>query len=405
MRILISSLGAGQKLNENINGPGQYRKTTYQIDDKLYEEEFIARALVSHFKIQKLFLIGTKKSIWDSVYLYFGGDDNNALEIYDKIEKNNLKQEDLYIIEKQIDKHLGTKGSKCIIISYGVNEEELWSNFYKFLSIGDFISNRDEIYLDITHSFRSLALMSFVMIEFLKLIREKQIEIKGIYYGMYEYRRENNNIAPVVDLKIFYELMQWIIAISDLKKYGNGNLISQLLNSTVDIKESNLEKISHIFSKFTSSVHIGDMNNIRHTIKYIKSKLNEIEKIQHPIASLMIPELKKFILRLDKDSISEFQFELAKWFREHEFYALSYIALVESVISRRCEKKNKDINDGSAREEQKKDLRLTLDNFQQMNRIRNDIAHLNYYHNSKESEFKIKKLNEFINWVQKEFFS
>ncbi len=90
--------------------------------------------------------------------------------------------------------------------------------FFKFLSIGDFIESNDDVYLDITHSFRSLALMSFVMIEFLRLIREKEININGIYYGMFEYRNENNGIAPIVNLKIFYDLMQWIIAINELKK-------------------------------------------------------------------------------------------------------------------------------------------------------------------------------------------
>ncbi|GAB6163704.1 hypothetical protein JCM12298_28640 [Desulfothermus naphthae] len=67
MKILISSLGAGRKKDVKSHMPGEYEKAKYQIDDKVYEEQFIARALVKHFKIQKVFLIGTKKSLWDSV--------------------------------------------------------------------------------------------------------------------------------------------------------------------------------------------------------------------------------------------------------------------------------------------------------------------------------------------------
>lgn len=405
MKVLISSLGAGRKKNELSHMPGEYATTKYQIDDKLYEEQFIARALVKHLNIEKVFLVGTNRSLWDSVYVSFGGDNEDiAVKIYDLIDQGKLQEQDLKVVEEQIDRHLGTNGSRCMVISYGINDTQLWDNFFKFLSIGDFINSADEIYLDITHSFRSLALMSFVMIEFLKLIREKDVKIKGIYYGMFEYRSENNGIAPVVDLKMFYDLIQWMIAINELKKYGNGNNIAKLLFDT-DINKNEIKETANIFKRFSSSINIGDMNNIRQAIRYIKSKISKIENIQHPIARLMIPELKNFISRLDKNTISEFQFELAKWFRDHEFYALSYMALVESIVTKQCELEEKELTDSDARNELRKGLREQFKNFKEMNRIRNDIAHLNYYKRTFNSDVKIGKLNEYINWAKKEFFN
>jgi len=405
MKILISSLGAGKKKDVKSHMPGEYENAKYQIENKIYEEQFIARALVKHFEIEKVFLIGTKRSLWDSVYMSFGGEDaETALKIYDLIYKNELEEKDLKVVEEQIDKHLGTTGSRCLIISYGVNEEELWDNFFKFLSVADFIENGDEIYLDITHSFRSLSLMSFVMIDFLKLIKEKDVDIKGIYYGMFEYKSENNGISPVVDLRMFYDLMQWIIAINELKKYGNGNNIYKLLIKTTK-RYKNIENIANIFKNFSSSINIGDMNNIRQSIRYIKSKLSEVDNIPHPIAKLMIPELKRFISQLDKNTVSEFQFELAKWFRDHEFYALSYMALVESIVSKKCEEENKNITNEEDRNEIRKELRKNLSTFRHINKIRNNIAHLNYYSPRDNSDKKIAKLNEYINWVTREFFS
>ncbi len=131
MKILISSLGAGIRKNSNSHMPGEYATTKYQIDDKVYEEQFIARALVKHLDIEKVFLIGTNRSLWDSVYMSFGGDDPDvAVKIYDLIYKGNLEEKDLKVVEEQIDKHLGINGSKCMIISYGINEKQLWDNFF-----------------------------------------------------------------------------------------------------------------------------------------------------------------------------------------------------------------------------------------------------------------------------------
>jgi len=59
-RVLISALGAG------VQGSGGYKTTTYNIDGKDYTDvAFIARALCEHYRINRLFMVGTERSIWD----------------------------------------------------------------------------------------------------------------------------------------------------------------------------------------------------------------------------------------------------------------------------------------------------------------------------------------------------
>ena len=56
-KILISSIGTGNREN--------YNTANYEIDSKIYEnEKFIASVLCKHIGIDKLFLVGTKDSIW-----------------------------------------------------------------------------------------------------------------------------------------------------------------------------------------------------------------------------------------------------------------------------------------------------------------------------------------------------
>ncbi len=70
-KILIASLGTGDKKN------GGYRLAKYEIDGKYYSEKIIAKALYNHIKFDKIFMIGTSKSMWDAVYEAFDGKDEN----------------------------------------------------------------------------------------------------------------------------------------------------------------------------------------------------------------------------------------------------------------------------------------------------------------------------------------
>ncbi len=224
-KILISSLGTGDKKRG-------YSKAKYQIDDKIYEnEEFIASALCEHLHVDKIFIVGTKQSIWDSLYRRFRGDEENELKMYEAKEKGDI-EEFLPIIKKQIDKYLGSKGSKCFVINYGINEKQLWENFEIYLNIAKNFAQKDEIYLDITHSFRSLSLLSFVMSEFISNINERELDIKGVFYGMLEYARENEGITPIVDLSMFFELLSWSKAIRQLKVYGNPHGLMGLIDKS-----------------------------------------------------------------------------------------------------------------------------------------------------------------------------
>lgn len=334
-KVLISSLGTGEKKE------GVYQKAIYKINNKTYETSFIADALVEHLDIEKLFLIGTKKSIWDEAYEKFNGtDENQQLKLMEK------KDSDIGVTIDDLKSLQSLELSiKPYIIDYGINEIELWSNFKEFLKIANELEDGDELYLDITHSFRSLSLMSFVMTQFASSISEKNFKIAGVYYGMFEFRFENKGVTQIVDIKIFLEIQEWIKAIDAIKNYSDFNPLVNLLGQS-DLEES----IYNTFINLNNTIHLASMSAMKQFIDTAHKKLNQIENSSNPIMVLLGPEIQNIVNDLSFEKMSDFQYALAKWLHKNQNHALAYIALYEAIITKSCESHGYDIKDHTLRE-------------------------------------------------------
>ncbi|MDL0089649.1 TIGR02221 family CRISPR-associated protein [Campylobacter gastrosuis] len=378
-KILISSIGVG-------GGITDYAKANYKIDDKIYKDEkFIAKALCEHIGIDKLFLVGTKKSIWEAVYQDFGGNYELGLKILEAKENDKL-DEFLPIIEQIIDTKLGTKGSKCFVIKYGLDDDELWQNFDKFLQIANNFAKNDEIYMDITHSFRSLSLMSFVMSEFVSNSLDDELDIKGVYYGMLEYSKENNGITPIVNLSMFFELLKWSKAIRELKKYGNAKEILMLLQKSNDeVGKDVLNK----FKSFSDSLSMSDITYIQLSINQLKTRMAFFKNNHNNIYRLISKDLEKFIDIFNVSSPSLLQYKMAIWYYESKNYSMAYIFLTEAFLTAVAENNNTDLQ---TEEKQKKVKKI-------INKRANNNTHKKNTHkkdNEYDIYFKIKNIRHSI---------
>jgi len=393
-KILISSLGTGSKRE------GAYLKAKYNIDNKVYETSFIADALNRHLDFNKIFLIGTKRSIWDEAYMAFGGEDEEYIEeLYEKKELGKVDEKLLEKFTKTLPYGLEVK-----IVKYGLNEDELWENFTEFLTIVEQIEKNDELYLDITHSFRSLSLMSFVMTQFAQTISDKNFKIKGVFYGMFEYQGENNGITPIVDIKILFEIQEWIKAIDAIKNYSDFNLLVNLLD------ENSIEKdVQNTFISLNNNISLANIASIRQFIKTASKKIKTINSSENKIVKLLAPEILKLVEELDQDKDSDFQYNLAQWFYKNKNYALAYIALYEAIITKSCELLSYDIEDHKKREEAKRSIgddkygKFFYTKYNDsISVIRNSIVHQSSDRKSKVAN-DIKKLKEFIDTFENYF--
>jgi CRISPR-associated Csx2 family protein len=194
-KILISSLGTGSLDKNNISSR-EYRKAVYRFEGtgKEYETSFVATALSEHLQVDKIYLVGTSKSMWEEVYNYFSNVSTQSFnesywaEIGEKVAsfksgRTKINENDLENVNKAIDGYLkylkstASGGSHCYVIDYGLNEAELWSNFDVFMRIGNNLNANDEIFLDITHSFRSIPLFNYLMLDLIGIIDHDRTEI------------------------------------------------------------------------------------------------------------------------------------------------------------------------------------------------------------------------------------
>lgn len=342
-KILISSLGTGS-LDKNNASSREYRKAIYRFEGSIkeYETSFVATALSEHLQVDKIYLVGTSKSMWEEVYRYFSTVSNQVFDedywayLGDKVEvfrsgNPKIDENDLKNVNKAIDGYLrylrssASGGSHCYIIDYGLNETELWSNFDVFMCIGKNLNENDEIFLDITHSFRSIPLFNYLLLDLIGILKfRNDFKLSGLFYGMLDVIREVG-YAPIVDLSPLYNITLWARGAYNFINYGNGYLLADLIND--DAVSKSIRNISDI-------VNINHIDEFKREIDRLNDLLDD-NKYPEIVIKYMQPFLKSFTDRFKGISSSgKLQFALAEWYFDNKRFAQGYICLVESVITK-----------------------------------------------------------------------
>ena len=322
-RVLIAGIGGGKNKET-----GTYRVANYKIEDKVYEKRsFITSALEEHYKIDKTIFIGTTGSMWDNLYEFYYNryskeyDENYHLELMGVID-NATMDTDIYSLNLAKFNETFKDKILAIVTKYGMNELEIFENFNLIIQLQNELKDGDEVYLDITHSFRSNAFWMFLVMNYLTDVEDKKITVKAITYGMLEAQKEG--VAPVVDLNAFYKILQWIKGANNFKNYGNSYLIEQNIEN---------EKLSKKLRNFSDALNMNYIASLRQSINSLKKLEEDIKSLEGP-AKLIIPKIiKNFMDRFateEKDYL--FQAELAKWHFEQKRYAMAYININESII-------------------------------------------------------------------------
>ncbi|WP_030008166.1 TIGR02221 family CRISPR-associated protein [Picosynechococcus sp. NKBG042902] len=357
-KILISPVGVGGRFKNPESLDREYQEAQYRIDGKEYTSRFTASALCQHFQLDGIIFIGTVRSMWEEVYRYFSEEVNLrqsgnqiqfdedywyslATQIDGLDHRSDLSELDL----ARVNEVLGDR-SKCILVKYGLDNEELWNNFNLIFEIINFLDDGDEIYIDITHSFRSLPLFLFLIINFIKdLPREKNIHIAGIYYGMVDVVREMQNIhgekfAPIVNLQPFFDLTEWIKGSYIFNTYGDGKLIANLLKEQSPEISANIQDLSE-------AINMGMAPAIRKQATALQKNLNaennevDTTKLEQSPFKYIKADLESTCERFVKRELEcQFQLRLADWYFQNGRYSSAYLYLAESLVTYACEKEN-----------------------------------------------------------------
>jgi len=115
---------------------------------------------------------------------------------------------------------------QAVDIPEGKSEEEIWAIFNTLFEV---LRTRDEVLFDITHGFRSLPMLGFATLNYAQYLKE--ITVRGIYYGAYE-AKDDQNRAPIFDLTEFYTLLRWASAADTFTHYGMSGKLNALVQET-----------------------------------------------------------------------------------------------------------------------------------------------------------------------------
>ncbi len=160
-------------------------------------------------------------------------------------------------------------------IPEGFNEEQIWRIFdtvYRSLEDGD------EIYFDMTHSFRAIPFFSMVLFNFAKVM--KKTSVQAIYYGAFEALgpanivREmpvENRIAEVINLQSVVQLQEYNSAAHDLLNYGRLKGLGKAIGSEEELSQ-HLRAIYNQVNTLDKYIQSNRMHDIAKGKNYIPSK-------------------------------------------------------------------------------------------------------------------------------------
>jgi len=233
----------------------------------------------------------------------------------------------------------GFKGQfdkESIAINEGFTESEVWGTFQ---TVFNKLEEEDEVYLDITHSFRYIPMLAIVLLDYAKFL--KKIKVKSISYGAFEalgpaFAVRNIKIdkrnAPIIEIKSFSELQDWTIAASDFIKYGKGKEINNLLQSPID-------ELGIVMDNFATSR--GGELSMGNSFEELKEKLNDQAKeyLKIPPFQPIVNKIEAKISKFKKVGFDDLQGVIANtlqsvwWCLEHGLIQQGFTLLQEGLVT------------------------------------------------------------------------
>ncbi len=343
-----------RKVFISVLGAGLYKSCKYANNDFCSSEtNFIQYATLNFLKANKwsekckayiLLTDKARKDNWDVV---------NDMR-YDYATKCEVNYKGLH---KIISEEAFPFPTEDISIPDGKDEKEMWEIFE---TVYNLLEEEDELYLDLTHSFRYLPMLILVLGNYAKFL--KRATVCSLTYGNYEAKDPETNIAPIVNLLPLSSLQDWTFATADFLKNGYADRLVELSKRGIDPLMRNEVTRTDDTKKLRSLVNLidtfsMDMRTCR-GLNVIKAQTTE--KVKQEISVLqtvVIPQLKPVFQKLMK-SVECFEesgnvmnsFKAAQWCYDNQQYQQATTFLEEGVISFFCVRHNIGLDDRKKRE-------------------------------------------------------
>lgn len=309
-------------------GTGEYEPCVYTYEGKqATESRFIQTAIYELFSEENLEIVlfttpQAKEQNWENRI----GQKGNELEGLNNAQKRIIPDAKIKLVE----------------ISSAQNEEANWQLFDKIL---EEIQEGDEIYFDMTHSFRSIPIISLIVLNYARFV--KNATIKSLIYGLFQ----QNGPSPIVDMTNMLALLDWTNGVDQFIRTGDASLIKEITNKEVGKVQKNqnvpeeekrnvttLNRLASQLEKVGKSFQTCRSFHITNEIKLLEERVNEVGNISSsnlkPLQPLVNKINDKYNDFTDNETINGLL--AAKWCEEHGLIQPALTLLQENVITTIC---------------------------------------------------------------------
>jgi CRISPR-associated protein, TM1812 family len=237
----------------------------------------------------------------------------------------------------------------------GMNKEEIWEVFQ---TIYDTLEEGDEVYMDLTHSFRFLPMLLLVLGNYAKFL--KGITIKNIVYGNYEARNAQDE-APIISLLPLASLQDWTFAAANYLQNGRATQLQALVNkelSPILKKAMGADKDASALNQYFNALAelSGFVLNCRGKDVRVGKKINTIHNAEKRIEKIIIPPMVPIFNKIHQpllafsptDNILN-GFYAAQWSLNKQLHQQAITLLQETVVSLLCKENGLDLLDKNQR--------------------------------------------------------
>jgi len=232
---------------------------------------------------------------------------------------------------------------KEVPISAAQDETANWELFDKILQE---LHENDTIYFDMTHGFRSIPFVSFIVLNYARFL--KNINLGGLLYGI----KNDDTTGSIINFTEMMNLLDWAEGVNQYLRTGNAEIINaqvnkekaEILKTAQPSKGEGimLGKMGHVAERMNS------LNDAFETVRgeavfseidRLLQVTSEIEAIDSDYLRALIPLIEKVKEKLAAYSSNEaekIKF-VVNWCIEHGLIQQGYTFLLEYVISAFCD--------------------------------------------------------------------
>lgn len=349
-KIFISVLGTG------FYEPCKYTKGSFVSSNT----RFIQQATLEYLKVSTNWTTrNADDEVIDRIIILLtnGAKGANWDKNISKRLNHKTEQEESYMGLEQVLQDMNLPCPvETIDIPDGKNEEEMWAIFNAVY--GTLLPN-DELYFDLTHSYRYLPMLVLVLSNYAKFL--KGVKVKHISYGNYEARDTASNEAPLMDILPLTMLQDWTYAAADLIQNGNIKKLQELKEDDALIpmlREKGKKNIDRRLAEGFLDAYIESLKNFLNDMKLCLSpniisgvSINQIRDCHEQVSEVLNQVIAPIppIIGEIQQSLQNFEstdtmypeslhngYEAAKWCYDHQLYQQAVTILDENITTDFC---------------------------------------------------------------------